>query len=112
MVSVPLPAGHASTVASVLAARTASRSEQSPSLFSSSAVVVTLIVAAPAGCAAISPGASTTISNSGATQRPAAGDRRWPLLRRDIRFIALFPRSYSMGGMYARPNWLTLQGTA
>jgi hypothetical protein len=42
IVSVPRPAGHLSTAVSALAARTASRSEQSPSVFSSSAVVVTV----------------------------------------------------------------------
>ena len=46
MVSAPLPAGQASTAVSVLAACIASRNEQSPSLFSSSLVVVTVIPAA------------------------------------------------------------------
>jgi len=50
IVSAPLPAGQASTAVSVLAAWMASRSEQSPSLFGSSSVVVTaMVVAAKAG---------------------------------------------------------------
>ena len=44
--SAPAPAGQASTAASVLAACMASRREQSPSAFSSSAVVFTVMVAA------------------------------------------------------------------
>ena len=46
MVSLPIPAGQASTAASTLAAWIASRSEQSPSVLSSSSVVLTVIVAA------------------------------------------------------------------
>ena len=45
-VSVPLPAGQESTTASPFAASIASRSEQSPSTFSSSSVVLTMITAA------------------------------------------------------------------
>jgi hypothetical protein len=48
MVSEPLPLVHASTDVFVFADWMASRSEQSPSLFSSSALVLTVIVAAKA----------------------------------------------------------------
>ena len=50
MVSAPSPAVQPSTAASVLAAAIASRSEQSPSVFCSSLLVLTVIVAA---CAVI-----------------------------------------------------------
>jgi len=49
------PAGQASTIALVFAASIASRSEQSPSPFSSSSVVVTTSAAACAGVAEITP---------------------------------------------------------
>jgi len=60
MVSAPVPAAQASKAASVLAATTASRSEQSKSVVSSSALVLTVIVAA---CATPGPIASTATAS-------------------------------------------------
>ena len=58
MVSAPFPAGQASRAVSVLAAMTASRSEQSPSLLFSSLVVLTVMAA----CAPFS-GAIATVAS-------------------------------------------------
>src|SRR3954471_20055106 len=64
------PAGQASTAAPVFTVCTASRSEQSPSALSSSALVVTVIdVAAPAGGASVNETRPKAASNATTTNR-------------------------------------------
>jgi hypothetical protein len=66
------PAGQASTTRLVLEARMASRREQSPSLFSSSAKVLTVMFAARAGRLPAPPRASSASASA-----IAGADRRY-----------------------------------
>src|SRR4030042_1264683 len=68
-VSVPLPAGQASTPTSRLAARIASRNEQSPSVLSSSVNVLTLIVVL--ACAGLAAPETAARQRNTRARRPA-----------------------------------------